>query len=67
MIGRNHALRLIADDLYAAAAVHQIRLTTTTVPKTHECPKCSRVLAVAEVIERYCAHCGDIDPREVRI
>ncbi len=42
-------------------------LSVVPFPKTHECPKCCRVLAVAEVIERYCAHCGDIDPREVRI
>ncbi|RFB95199.1 hypothetical protein B5K11_09610 [Rhizobium leguminosarum bv. trifolii] len=36
-------------------------------PVTHECPRCRRVLAVAEVIERYCAHCGNVTPEEVRL
>jgi hypothetical protein len=35
--------------------------------RTHVCPKCDRVLAIAEVIERYCAHCGDVQPEEVRL
>ncbi|APO74245.1 hypothetical protein AM571_CH01410 [Rhizobium etli 8C-3] len=32
----------------------------------YECPKCGHVLAIAEIVERYCAKCGDIEPREVR-
>lgn len=37
-----------------------------TSGKTHVCPRCDHVLAIAEVVEKYCAACGDVEPREVR-
>lgn len=30
------------------------------------CPKCERVLSIAEVIERHCERCGQTEPQEVR-
>lgn len=35
--------------------------------QTHyACPMCFRALSFAEIIEKYCAACGDIAPQEVR-
>lgn len=37
-----------------------------TSGKAHVCPRCDNVLAIAEVVEKYCAKCGDVEPCEVR-
>ncbi|MBB2841436.1 UNVERIFIED_ORG: hypothetical protein GGE64_005219 [Rhizobium etli] len=68
MISPRRTLNIRAGELEAIAAKHGIGLhSDEAFPKTHECPECRRVLAVAEVIERYCAHCGNITPEEVRL
>ncbi|NEI89534.1 hypothetical protein GR248_01760 [Rhizobium leguminosarum] len=59
--------RKLTENIALVAAAHNITVQSViTSDRTHECPRCQRVLAVAEVIERYCAHCGDVAPKEVR-
>ncbi|MDO3434359.1 hypothetical protein QWJ46_16890 [Rhizobium sp. CBN3] len=67
MISQRRQLRILPQELDAIAAKHGIGLHTGASVATHECPECRRVLAIAEVIERYCAHCGNIAPREVNL
>lgn len=43
---------------------HGIKATSG---KTHVCPCCDHVLAITEVVEKYCAKCGDVEPHEVRL
>jgi len=37
-----------------------------TSSKTHVCQSCDHVLSIGEFAEKYCAKCGDINPREVQ-
>lgn len=68
MISQRRTLNIRTQELEAIAAKHGIGLHRAEPSlKTHECPECRRVLAIAEVIERYCAHCGNVSPREVSL
>ncbi|MGO6707627.1 hypothetical protein [Rhizobium johnstonii] len=68
MISQRRNLRITPAELDAMAAKYGIGLHgAEPSSKTHECPECRRVLAIAEVIERYCAHCGNVTPREVNL
>lgn len=70
MISQRRQLTITPAELDAISARLGISASSRSAvfgARTHVCPKCDRVLAIAEVIERYCAHCGDIQPEEVRL